>query len=115
MGRTFSLDLTASPQANWLQRLATCVCLYVRTYVCVRCTYLCGLSVCPCVSVEVGGSSLIALYYFLRQGISINLELTNWLHWPANEHQESACLCLPRHIASRLLHGFWGFNLVSCA
>lgn len=69
--------------------------------------YLDALYVCP---TDVGnkGSTLVVflscllLYLFLRQGLSLNLELLIWLGWLANDFPGSFCLCLTRFMLPHL-------------
>lgn len=55
--------------------------------------------------------------YCLKQGLSLNLELTNWLAFLASQLQRHACLCLPacsvkgKHDLTQISHRRWGYEL----
>ena len=62
-------------------------------YMCV-CTYMYRCSVEGRGAVST--SSLVALHFlFLRSGLSLNLELTDFVYWLANMLLRLACLCPP--------------------
>lgn len=87
--------------------------------VCVWYVLVCGDMACvhACVWRLVLDVFLNCSLLILRQGFSLNLELTHWLGWPANEHQGSACLCLPSTGVIDILvgfsYGFWGSDHMS--
>lgn len=82
----------------WCMCLSVCLCLFV-------CVYL-FVPVCLCVCnmqthrdaqtyTHMLTSSVLHLI-FLRQSLSLNLELTNSMRLPIQESGESSCLCPPR-------------------
>lgn len=67
-----------------------CVCVHGYTCFCI--------SMCTCMHMQNAWVNIFfsnSPLYSLRQGLPLNLELTVWLDWLANEFQGSTCVCLP--------------------
>jgi hypothetical protein len=82
------------PVTQILQDTVSHSCAYIHVYARVDVLSAClRACVCVCVCVCVWPESLCLI--FLRQGLSLNLELTNSVKL-ASQPQKSSCLCLSK-------------------
>lgn len=80
-----------------------CIWVLVHVNVCMcNCAHTCGgQRTMECVFLHLD------ILHFLRQSQSLNLELTDWQGWLANERQRFSCLCFPSTEITVTHWSFW--------